>query len=425
MMSVRRVVITGVGIFSPLGVCPGRYWESLINGQSGIVPLTRFDASRFKCRLAAEVEDKYLKVKEGASAHEVKRMDRFVRYALLAAEGAVADSGIQSTPNAGDKAGMYIGVGMGGLPHIESGVIEQENKGPRWISPYLIPSLIPNMAASMIAMDHHLSCPQYTIAGSCAGGSQAIGLAFQGIRNGSFEWALAGGTEAVITPITFSGFEALRVLSPSNNTRSTPRPFDKGRDGMIIGEGAALFVLEDRVSAEARGAKIYAELSGYAAWSRSSHIALQSPGDMANCIRLALMDSGLRGSDIDCIYAQASGLKKGDGAELMALKSLFGNGDTGPAITSVKGHIGHTFAASGPFSLAALLGALRENMVSPTLNLTSTEKEYSDMNLVRQPLTMAVRHGLINSAGFGGINASLIVSRYPLSGEQAYNSINF
>jgi 3-oxoacyl-[acyl-carrier-protein] synthase II len=367
--------------------------------------------------LAAEVEDNYLKVEEGPFAHEIKRMDRFVRYALLAAEGAVADSGIQSTANAGDKAGLYIGVGMGGLPHIERGVIKQEDRGPRRISPYLIPSLIPNMATSMIAMDHRLSCPQYTIAGSCAGGSQAIGLAFQSIRNGGFEWALAGGTEAVITPITFSGFEAMRVLSPSHDSRSTPRPFDKSRDGMIVGEGAALFVLEDHVSAEARGAKIYAELRGYATWSRGSHIALQSPDDMANCIRSALMDAGLRGSDIDCIYAQASGLKKGDGAELTALKSLFGSGDTGPAITSIKGHIGHTFAASGPFSLAALLGTLRENMVSPTLNLTGIEKEYLDMNLVRRPLSMAVRHGLINSAGFGGINASLVVSGYPLPGE--------
>jgi len=416
-MSVRRVVITGVGIVSPLGVCPGKYWESLKNGQSGIGPLTRFDGSRFSCRLAAEVEDNYLKVKEGPFAHEVKRMDRFVRYALLAAEGAVADSGIQAAANTGDKAGLYIGVGMGGLPHIESGVVKQEDRGPRRISPYLIPSLIPNMAASMIAMDYGLSCPQYTIAGSCASGSQAIGLAFQGIRSGGFEWALAGGAEAVITPITFSGFEALRALSPSHHPRSTPRPFDKSRDGMIVGEGAALFVLEDRVSAEARGANIYAELKGYATWSRGSHIALQSPDDMANCMRLALVDSGLRDSDIDCIYAQASGLKKGDGVELMALKSLLGNGNTRPAITSIKGHIGHTFAASGPFSLVALLGALRENLVSPTLNLTGTEKEYSDMNLVRQPLPMTVRHGLINSAGFGGINASLIVSGYPLLGE--------
>lgn len=413
MVSSRRVVITGVGIVSPLGACANEYWKQLIDGDSGIGPLTRFDSNRFSSRLAAEVDDADVDIKEGLYTHEITRMDRFVRYAISAADDALIDSGILSSKNSSVNGCLYVGVGMGGLPHMENGVIRQETRGPRRISPYLIPSLIPNMAASVIALRYEIKGPQYTIAGSCASGSQAIGQAMQSIRNGNFIWALAGGTEAVVTPITFSGFEAMRALSTAVDSDSQPRPFDQHRDGMIIGEGAAIFVLEERTHAESRGAKIYAELIGYATCSGSIHIALQSTSDMMNCIKLALLDAKLKVSDVDCIYAQASGMKKGDECELHVFQMMFRKQDMPSAITSIKGHLGHSFAASGPLNLVAALGTLREQIIPPTLNLEVVEPGHSNINIVRQSLSRRIRNCLINSFGFGGINASLIVSKYP------------
>jgi 3-oxoacyl-[acyl-carrier-protein] synthase II len=381
----RRVVITGAGIVSPLGLSLDTFWRSLSVNRTGIKPLTRFDRGRFYSRFAAEIREEPV-VADSSIAHELKRMDRFVRYALSAAGEALADSGINSTAGDTEAGSIYLGVGMGGLPHMESGVVQQETSGPRRISPYLIPSLIPNMAAGMTAIHHRLRCPQYTVAGSCAGGIQAMELALRGIRSGSIKWALAGGTEAVITPICFSGFEA---------------------------EGAALFILEELHSAISREASIYAEVSGCASSGGGNHIALQDPGDTVNCLERALADAGLEASAVDCVYAQASGMKKGDEAELEAYRRLFGQDSGQPPVTSIEGHLGHSFAASGPFNLAALLGAIRENNITPTRNFENPEPQFAGMNIVSEPRQVNIRHGLINSAGFGGINAGLIISRYP------------
>lgn len=413
MTPIKRTVITGVGIVSPLGASVSDYWERLLKGHVGIKLLTRFDPNRFFSRLAAEIEDSFVNIKDGPYSHEINRMDRFVRFAVSAADDALCDSGIESAVGNLSDGSLFIGVGMGGLPNIENGVIRQEEKGPRRTSPYLIPSLIPNMAASMIALRLNIKGPQYTIAGSCASGIQAIGQAMQNIRGGQCKWALTGGTESLITPITFSGFEAMRALSRDINPDSTPRPFDRERDGMIVGEGAAIFVIEEADFAEARGAKIYGEIAGYATCSGSSGLTLQSADDMIKCMKLALLDARIQAPDIDCIYAQASGMQKGDQCELHSLQVLFGEQSMQPAITSIKGHLGHSFAASGPLNLAAALNSLRRQLVPPTLKLDIVEPGYSNLDIIRKPRTQRIDHCLVNSFGFGGINASLTLSKYP------------
>jgi 3-oxoacyl-[acyl-carrier-protein] synthase II len=412
MSAPHQVCITGTGVISPLGASVPEIWKRLLAGCSGIGPLRRFDASRFSCRLAAEIVDADLDFADSPYAHEMKRMDRFVQYAVAAAKDAVSSSGLMPQGTCPPDGGIFIGVGTGGLPHLEAGVLLQEARGPRRVSPYLIPSLISNMAASMIALNYGFRGPQYTIAGACASGNQALGQAVQAIRSGNLKWALAGGTEAAITPIGYSGLQAMHALSPSPEARATPRPFDQRCDGMVVGEGAAVFVLEERAHAEARGATIHAELSGYATCSGSTQITLQATDDITRCMTLTLRDAGLDAADIDCVYAQAAGLVKGDECELEALQNVFARQAARPAVTSIKGHVGHTFAASGPLNLMASIETLRTRRIPPTLNLDTVAPQYADVDVVRETRDKDVRHCLINSFGFGGVNASLIVSRY-------------
>jgi 3-oxoacyl-[acyl-carrier-protein] synthase II len=395
-----------MGVVSALGVSSERFWERLLRGCSGIRPLTRFPCERFTSRLAAQVDDDALPLPAGPYAHELKRMDRFVRYAVGAAGEALMRSRIRDGPL--DGGGVFLGVGMGGLPNMEAGVVRQDARGPKKVTPYLIPSLIPNMAASMTVLTFDLDGPQYTIAGACASGLQALGLALSQIRGGSLEWALAGGTEGVVTPIAFSGFEAMRVLSTV--ATDTPRPFDDGADGMIVGEGAAVFVLEERSRAEARGAVIHGELSGFATSTGGDQIALQSAQAMARSMGFALGDARLQPRDIDCIYSHASGIRRGDACELEAVRAVFDGEAAWPTLTSIKGHLGHTFGASGPLNLAASLCALRDETVSPIRNFRAAPPAFADLDFAGCARRRPLRNVLINAVGFGGINASLVVS---------------
>lgn len=383
-----------------------------MSGSSGVGPLTRFPGERFSSRLAAEVDDQMLARPSGPFAHEWKRMDRFVQLALSAAGRALEDSGLlDATGGARDEGGVCIGVGMGGLPNMEAGVVRQDTRGPKKTTPYLIPSLIPNMAASMTALTHGLRGPQYSLAGACASGLQALGLAMSLIRAGSLPWMLAGGTEGVITPIAFSGFEALRVLSTAADPAGAPRPFDAEADGMIAGEGAAVFVLEDLAHAEARGATVHGELTGHATSTGADQIALPDAGAMAACMAAALRDAGVAAQDVDAVYSHGSGVRRADAAELDAVRATCQVHGGSPTITSIKGHIGHTFGASGPLNLAAALAALRHQTVSPILNLRAPPPAHAGLDLARLPRSRTLRHCLVNAVGFGGINASLLISR--------------
>jgi 3-oxoacyl-[acyl-carrier-protein] synthase II len=404
---VREVVITGVGVVSSLGHSRGLFSERLFAGVSGVGPVTRFDASRFNCRLAAEVDEEGLEAASGPYSHEIERMDRFIRYSLVASRGAIAESGIAEGGKLPEGGAIYMGVGMGGLPHIEAGVLRQEAQGPRRTVPYLIPSLIPNMAAALVGLDLAFQGPQYTFTSACSSGNQALGEAFYAIRTGRLAWALSGGTEAVITPITFSGFQAMRALSTQSDASAAPRPFDRRRDGMIVGEGAALFVLEDRQHAEARSAHPLGKLAGYATTGGGGGITLRCSTAAARCMAAALEDAGLEAGDIEALFAQAPGMAHDD-RELEAIRTTFYDAGARPAVTSTEGHIGHTFGASGPLSLAAALSALARQEIPPTLKLDEPAPGYEDLDLVLRRRPARLTHCLVNSFGFGGVNASLV-----------------
>lgn len=404
----QRVVVTGMGLVSPLGHSPEELWEGLIEGRSAVRPITRFDPGRFTCRLAAEVDGFELPDLPGPHAHEASQMDRFVQYALRASADAFAASRLPAELLTSKSGGFYLGVAMGGLETLESGFRQQEAEGPEKINPYLIAATIPNMAAGMVALMFGFAGPQYTIVGGCSSGIQAIGQAVEAIRSGQQDWALAGGTEAVITPITFSGFQAMGILTQATEMKATPRPFDRGRDGMIVGEGAGMLVLESRDAALERGAPILAEVSGYATCSVTSQPFFQCSEATAHCTELVLEDAGLEPGDLDYVYAHAGGLA-GDVKELQALRKVC-DPESMPAVTSVKGHMGYSFAAAGPLDVIAAVLALREQRLSPILHFIAPEPEYSGFDLVDRPRDQHLCHGLVNSFGLGGVTASLVVS---------------
>lgn len=419
-MARHGVVVTGMGVVCPLGATADELWQGLVTGRSGIAPVTRFDPGRFHSRLAGQIDDSVVTFAPGPLQFETPRMSAFVRYALFAAERALEDSGLGPTADSGavaaahrpcpPRGGVYLGVSMGGLPSIEAGVLRQEQQGVRRTSPFLIPSLIPNMAASVIALRQGIEGEQVTVAGACASGVQAMGQAMRAIRSGARTWAIAGGAEAVITPITYSGFQAMRVLSRHQDPEATPRPFDRSRDGIVVGEAAAVFVLEERAHAEARGAVIHGELTGFDANSGGDSLTGLSARHVTRCMAGAVADAGLEPDAIDCVFAQASGMVQGDAAELEALCAL--TADTGhrPVVTSVKGHMGYSFAANGPLNLASALMSLRHQTVPPTLHLDETDPEFDKADIACEVRGTRMRRCLINAFGFGGINASLVVS---------------
>lgn len=419
-MAARRCVVTGIGVATPLGTGLPEVWDALLAGRSGIAGVTRFDAGRFACRLAGEVDDALLDLVRGPYAFEIRRMSAFVRHALHAAgrallDGGLLDGGLAGGPEGGGPlppdGAIFMGVAMGGLPSIEAGVLKQESRGPRKTTPFLIPSLIPNMAAGMTALRYGFRGPQYTAAGACASGAQALGQALGAIRSGACRWALAGGAEAVTTPITWSGFEAMRALSLSPDPDRTPRPFDRSRDGLIPGEGAAVFLLEERSHAEARGAAIRGELSGYATNSGCGDEITGIPvADTAACMAAALADAGIGPADVGCVFAQASGQPRGDAAELEAVRQVFAPGGRLPPVTSLKGHTGYLFAANGPMNAAASILAMRDGLLPATRNLEALDPGFEDMDVLSAPRRSRPRHCLVNAFGFGGINASLVLS---------------
>jgi 3-oxoacyl-[acyl-carrier-protein] synthase II len=405
----RRAVITGAGAICALGATPSEIWERLVDGETGLKPISRFDAGRFASRLAGEIDDSRVELRSGALDFEMRRMASFVRFAVHAGEAALADAGF-GLGGLPDRGAIHLGVAMGGLPNIEAGILRQESRGPLKTSPYLIPSLIPSMAVSMLALRNGFAGPQMTFAGACAAGSQAIGGALDAIRRGDCLWVLAGGSEAVTTPITFSGFEAMHAVSVGGDPSAAPRPFDRRRDGFIVGEGAAAFMIESLERARSLGRTIYAEISGVGSSTGAADLVVQTPDSVARCMMSAIRDAGLAPDDIDGIYAQGSG-SRGDDVELEAIRRVFGQRrDAPPPITSIKAHTGYTFAANGPLNVLAAVMALRAKTLSPTRNFEKADFGDGTVDVVTSRRPFAARHCLVNALGFGGVNSSLVVS---------------
>lgn len=398
----EKIVITGIGLVSAAGNSYNQLGESLRHNKPGIRTITRFDASAYRCTVAGEAEYQNLSFPPGTPAHECKRMDRFVQIALSAAYNATGNAGLNMLLP--ERGVLCLGVGLGGLPNMEAGVVNHLNKPVRFTSPYLIPSLIPNMAACFIAQAFNWRAPVYTYASACAGGLVAIDEAIKQITSGRADWALAGGTEAVITPITWSGFEAMRALTRSNNCL----PFDTRHNGMVPGEGAALFILETEKKALERGAVIHGVLHPAAQVTDPAAFVSPSATALQHTFEEALNNAGIQAPA--AVFAQASGMRNSDESEATALCHLFGNKKI--PVTSIKGHTGHTFAASGPLNIAAAIHAINYGYLPGIAGFERADGAAAQLNLQQQTANWEPGPVLVSAYGFGGVHAALVISPY-------------
>ncbi len=414
-MDRERVVITGIGMVTPIGIGTRTTWEALLAGKSGAGPITLFDASAFRCRIAAEV--KAWDATRFVDKKKLKEMDRFTEFACGAARMAIEDSGLVLAEHERDEAGCFIGVGLGGLATLERTKVTVMEKGPTKVSPYSIPGIIANLAAGQVSMAHGLRGPSYCTTSACSSGAHALGEAAEWIRRGRVQVMVAGGAEATVTPVGIGGFEAMFALSRRNDApEQASRPFDKGRDGFLCGEGSAILILEALRRARARGAKIYAEITGYGASSDANHLTQPAPGGEGaqRAMKMALRDAAVATDQIDYTNAHGTSTPVGDVAETQAIKGVFGAHATDRSlwVSSTKSMMGHLLGAAGAVESAIVALAIAEGRIPPTINLTDPDPECDLDYVPLEARERHVRHALNNSFGFGGTNCSLVLSRF-------------
>ena len=409
----RRVAVTGVGLISALGNGTAENWRALMAGESGIGPITGFDPSDFPCRIAGEVKD--FDPLEFIEKKEVKKADSFIQFALAAAHYALEDANLQVNEEMGLKTGVIIGSGIGGLPLIEKVHSIYLNRGPSRISPFFIPALISNMAAGQVSIKYGLRGPSSSPCTACTTGLHAVGDAFRQIELGYADTMLAGGTEGQLTPLGLGGFCSMKALSTRNDEPTkASRPWDRDRDGFVMGEGSGVLVLEELEQAKARGARIYAEIVGYGMSSDAYHISAPHPeGDgAARVMDAALEDADLEPSAISYINAHGTSTPLGDMAEIQAVKRVFGDHAYELAVSSTKSSTGHMLGAAGGVECGVLALALHEQVFPATLNLDHPDPK-ADLDLVpHEPRKTEYRYALTNSFGFGGTNGALIMKRW-------------
>jgi len=407
----QRVVVTGIGIVSPLGLTAAETWEAIVAGRSGIGPITAFDTSGMEAKVAAEVKgfDPTLYMDK----KEARRTDRFIQFAVAAAKEALAHAGLAIDDENADDIGVIIGSGNGGIATLSEQYDVMRAKGPGRVSPFLIPMMIVDMAPGMVSIVTGARGPNYSPVSACATGADAIGTAFNLLRLGEAKAMLAGGTEAAIVPIGVAGFVACRALSTGTDATAS-RPFDKNRDGFVMGEGAAVLVLETLDYARARGARILAELRGYAATSDAYHITQPREGHEGGvrAMRLALKRAGLEPEDVDYINAHGTSTPLNDRVETQAIKTVFGERAYGIPVSSTKSMTGHMLGAAGAIEAAFCVQAIQSGIIPPTINYETPDPD-CDLDYVpnvarRQRVDVA----LSNSFGFGGHNATLVFSRF-------------
>lgn len=409
----RRVVVTGMGAVSPLGLSVPELWQGMVEARNGVGPITRFDATGFDTRFAAEVRG--FDPAQYMDRKEARRTDRFVQLAVAATAEALRTSELQITPSNCDEIGVFIASGIGGIETLSEQLDVLRARGPGRISPFLIPAMITNLAAGQVSIVTGARGPSYCITSACASSAHAIGEAAETIRRGWAKAIIAGGTEASITPIGIAGFNAMRALSTANDSPATAsRPFDVERDGFVMGEGAAVLILEDLEHAEARGARILAEVSGYAATSDAHHISnLAEDGEgVARAIRLALRRAGLQPADVDYINAHATSTPAGDPVETAAIKQVFGGRDTAPPVSASKSQFGHLLGAAGAIEAVVSVLALQHGLLPATINL-HTPDPACDLDYVpNRPRAASLNVVMSNSFGFGGHNVCVVFRRY-------------
>jgi len=410
-MTDRRVVITGIGAVTPIGIDVPTYWNSLVNGVSGAAEITRFDASKFKTRFACEVKD--FDVKNYLDRRESRRMDPFCHYAIVSSDEAMKDAGLDTEAKVDkDRFGVLLGSGIGGILTFqqEMQTFFAGDGTPRF-NPFFIPKMIIDIASGHVSMKYGLKGPNYSCVSACATSSHCIGDAFLLIRNGMADVMLAGGSEAAVTEAGVGGFSSMKALSTRNDDPSTAsRPFDKDRDGFVLGEGGAAIVLEEYEHAKARGAKIYAELAGYGATADAHHITAPPPDGegAARAMRMCLQIGGMQTTDIDYINVHGTSTPLGDIAETQAIKTVFGDNASSLNISSTKSMTGHLLGAAGAIEAIASILAIKNGIVPPTINHFTDDPD-CDLNYTFNTAQKRdINAAISNTFGFGGHNASLV-----------------
>jgi len=409
----RRVVVTGIGLITPVAIGTEETWQGLLAGKSGIRPITHFDHSAFATHFAGEV--KGFDPTRWVSSREARTIDPFIQYALAAASLAVEDSGIKIEGEFAERVGCFVGAGLGGVTSIEAACKTLAEKGPRHgISPFFVPMIIVNLAPGQISIRFGAKGPNLSQVSACSTGAHAIGDAFRVIQRGDADAMICGGTEATVTPLGVGGFNSMRALSTRNDApEQASRPFDRDRDGFVIAEGAGIIVLEELEHARKRGAKVYAEVTGYGANADAHHITAPAPeGEGAQrCMKLALKDARLEPSQIGYINAHGTSTKMNDANETIAIRKVFGDSARKVMVSSTKSMTGHMLGAAGGVETAICALTLMRGVVPPTINYTTPDPECDLDYVPNTAREMRVQHVLTNSFGFGGTNACLVLSR--------------
>ncbi len=412
-VSVNRVVVTGLGAVTPLGLDVATTWEGLIAGKSGIDYITQFDAEGFETRIAGEVKE--FEPTDYIGRKEARRMDRFSQLAVAAAMQAVQDAGFEINDGIRDNVGVLIGSGIGGLMTLSEQLSILLERGPDRVSPFLVPMMIADMASAQVSITLGARGPNFCPTSACSSGSDAIGTAYEIVRRGDARAMLAGGTESIITPIGVAGFIANRALSNHNDPpQKASRPFDAERDGFVIGEGAAVFVLEDLAYAQERGAHILAEITGYGASSDAVHITqpAEDGEGAARAMKMAMRKAGLEPTDIDYINAHGTSTPLNDRIETMAIKSVFGDYAYRVPISSTKSMTGHLLGAAGAVEGLVCIKAIETGIIPPTINYTTPDPDCDLDYVPNQARQAEVSAAMSNSFGFGGHNSVLVFQEF-------------
>jgi 3-oxoacyl-[acyl-carrier-protein] synthase II len=412
-LSKRRVVITGLGMVSPVGLDVGSTWKAILSGKSGVARIEHFDAYDISCQICSTVKnfDPLLYMSE----KEARKKDIFIQYGIAAAIEAIKDAGLEVTEENADRIGVAVGSGIGGLPMIAKSTAILLESGPRKISPFFIPGAIINMISGIISIMYNMRGPNIAVVTACTTGAHNIGLAARTIAYGDADVMVAGGSEMATTKLGVSGFAAMRALSTRNNDpEHASRPWDKDRDGFILGDGAGIIVLESYEHAKQRGAKIYAELVGFGMSADASHITTPHPGGVgaSNAMNYALKDAGLKAEDVDYVNAHGTSTQLGDELEVLAIKRSFGDHAYKLAVSSTKSMTGHLLGAAGAIEAIFCILAIRDGIVPPTMNLENPSVG-CDLNFVPgKAQEMPVTTALSNSFGFGGTNGTLLFRKF-------------
>ncbi|MCD8873031.1 beta-ketoacyl-ACP synthase II [Mammaliicoccus sciuri] len=412
MTEKKRVVMTGLGTLNPLGNDVPTTWENAINGKNGIDEVTRIDVSEFPAKLAGELKD--FNIDDHIPKKDARKMDRFTQYAIVAAREALKDSKYEITDENSHRVGVWIGSGIGGMETFEYSHNMLLKRGPKRVSPFFVPMMIPDMATGQVSIDLGAKGPNGCTVTACATGTNSIGDAFKIIQRGDADVMLAGGTEAPITEMAIAGFSANKALSTNPDKNTACRPFQEGRDGFIMGEGAGVVVLESLESAEARGAHIYAEVVGYGSTGDAFHITAPSPNGEggARAMQAAIKDAGIKPEDIQYLNAHGTSTPIGDLYEVLAIKSTFGDAANNLKISSTKSMMGHLLGATGAVESILTALSIENSIVAPTINANTPDPEIDLDYTPNEAAKLDIEYAMSNSLGFGGHNAVLVFKKY-------------